>query len=298
MKLSQSFIDRVSNTFAEQGEQWLARLPELIAETEKRYNLQIGSSFGHQSYNYAAHATPSDGTAIVIKFCVPTDEVNNEINALIHMQGGGIVKLLESDAQSGILLLELLHPGEMLSTVSNDDEAARIAGDIMQKIWKPVPDEHNFPSTIDWFDRLDQPIELPAGFSSKLVDTARSIARDLHKDSDKRVVLHGDLHHFNILSTERQPWLAIDPKGVIGECEYEVGALLRNPIPDIATILNTKKVLARRLDLLAEQLNFDRQKILAWSFCQAVLATVWSIDGQAEDWPMFLRCAEILSGLN
>jgi len=91
-----------------------------------------------------------------------------------------------------------------------------------------------------------------------------------------------------------QPWVAIDPKGVVGEREYEVGALLRNPTPDIATTMDTRMILKRRLDLLAELLGFDRQKLCAWSFAQAVLAAVWCIDGKANDWGIFIKCAEAL----
>ena len=118
------------------------------------------------------------------------------------------------------------------------------------------------------------------------------VALELHQDMGESVLLHGDLHHFNILSGKRQPWLAIDPKGVVGEREYELGALLRNPIPDIVTTMNTKKILTWRVDQLSELLGFDRQKIRAWSFAQAVLAAVWCIDDKADDWRIFLKCAE------
>ena len=74
------------------------------------------------------------------------------------------------------------------------------------------------------------------------------------------VVLHGDLHHFNILAAERQPWLAIDPKGVVGEPVYETGALLRNPWPDLLSLPDPGRILARRVDQLAEELGFDRAR--------------------------------------
>ena len=62
---------------------------------------------------------------------------------------------------------------------------------------------------------------------------AESLFAGLLASMDAPVVLHGDLHHFNILSAQRQPWLAIDPKVVPGEPAYETGAFIRNPIPDI-----------------------------------------------------------------
>ena len=164
----------------------------------------------------------------------------------------------------------------------------------MKKIWKPITCEHNFPTTIEWFDQLNKPIILPTQFSASLIDKAKHIALALHQDVSESLLLHGDLHHFNMLSSTRHPWLAIDPKGVVGEREYEVGALLRNPIPAIVTTMNTNKILARRVDQLGELLNFDRKKLIAWGFAQAVLAAVWCLDSKNDDWKLFLHCAEAL----
>jgi len=105
----------------------------------------------------------------------------------------------------------------MLSTLTNDVEATSIAADVMQKIWEPLSGNYNFPTTTEWFDKLEQPIKLPAGFSFSLIDKAKQIAMELHQNMGEPVLLHGDLHHFNILSANRQPWLSIDPKGVVGE---------------------------------------------------------------------------------
>lgn len=289
------FKERIINTFGDKGKTWLSDLPDLIADCEARFDLKVKKYFSTLSYHYTAEAVQSDGSNIVIKICVPTKEVENEINALEFMRGDGIVKLIKADSQNGILLLEKLEPGEMLSTLSSDDEATAIAAEVMQKLWKPIADNHDFPTTGQWFDRLDQPINLPDGFSGSLIDKAKNIAFDLHQDLGESVLLHGDLHHFNILSSQRQPWLAIDPKGVIGEREYEVGALLRNPIPDIATTMDTNKILVQRTALLSELLGFDRQKIIAWGFSQAVLAAVWSLDGKSDDWKIFLRCSDAFS---
>jgi len=111
------------------------------------------------------------------------------------------------------------------------------------------------------------------------------------------VLLHGDLHHDNILAAERQPWLAIDPKGLVGEPEYEVGALLRNPMPGLLAIPHPERVLARRLDILAESLGFDRDRLRAWGLAQAVLAAWWSIEDHGQGWETWIACAALLDRL-
>jgi streptomycin 6-kinase len=92
------------------------------------------------------------------------------------------------------------------------------------------------------------------------------------------VLLHGDLHQDNILSAGREPWLAVDPKGVIGEPVFEIGALLRNFLPDILSIPDPKLLMTRRIDQLSAELGFDRDRIHDWAFSQAVLSVLWSVE--------------------
>lgn len=101
------------------------------------------------------------------------------------------------------------------------------------------------------------------------------------------VLLHGDLHYGNILLSDKHDWLAIDPKGVIGEREYEI------PFPRLKGEVN-ENLIKRRLDQFIEISGFDRSRVLGWAFCKAALAAWWSFEDQGEIWQPFLRCAEIL----
>lgn len=293
------FIERVINTHGELGQVWLKELPDLIEYCQSRYRLTINKAMTALSVNYTTQATTEAREQLIVKFCLPSAETYNEINALNFLRSDSMVQLLHSDNERGILVLEKLQPGLMLSTLPNDDKATRIAAQLMQKILKPAPhgNPFNFPTTQEWFERLNHPIELPITFSNHFIDNAKNIANDLHQEKNELILLHGDLHHFNILSAHQQTWLAIDPKGIIGPREYEVGALLRNPIPDIISNRDTKAVLARRIDILSEILHYDRKEIIAWGFAQAVLASVWSIDMKSQEWHLFLKCAETLFDL-
>ena len=270
-------------------------LKEKIARCQQKFNLQINDPVEHRTRNFVFNAIQQDGQGIIVKFWFCAEEIKQEVAALKILAGNGIVRLIDADLEDNVLLLEKLFPGEMLSTIKDDRKATQIAAEVMQKIWKPLSDEHEFPTTQQWFERLNQAINLPDRFPAKMIDKAKGIAADLHQDRQQQVLLHGDLHHFNILSSMRQPWLAIDPKGVIGEREYELGALLRNPVPNIVTTMNTQKVLANRIAQLTEILNFDRQRIINWAFAQAVLAAVWALEDDSKDWELFLKCAEVLA---
>ncbi|MBX3059630.1 MAG: phosphotransferase [Anaerolineae bacterium] len=277
MPLPDSFVHTVSLTF-EEGAEWLARLPALIAACEARWGLAAQPHFPGLSYNYAAPATLPDGTEIVLKLGVPRHELTTEIEALKLYNSRAMCHLLDADAAMGVLLLERLQPGHMLITVSDDETATRIAADVMRRLWRPLPDQHIFPAVADWIaDLAALRTEFDGGtgpFPARLVAMAESLFADLVASSGPPVLLHGDLHHYNILAAEREPWLAIDPKGVAGEPAYEVGALMRNPL-NLHEWPNRTAVTARRLDILAEQLDMDRQRLLAWSFAQEILSQWW-----------------------
>ena len=300
MNLPEHFVKTVTSTF-QGGAEWLENLPNLLAECERRWDLTVQPTTFTLSYNYVAPATLADGTEIVLKVGVPNRELGTEIAALRLYDGRGCVCLLAADAEAGILLLERLSPGEMLTIVTDDDEATRIAAQVMQKLWRPLPAEHNFPSVADWAGGLAELREEFGGgtgpFEEKLVDTAVSLFTDLLASSSEPVLLHGDLHHYNILSTG-DGWRVIDPKGVAGEPAYEVGALLRNPFT-LYDELDLKRITARGLDILAETLDMNRERLRQWSLAQAVLSAWWSYEdgGDPGDWEPTMRLAGVLAEL-
>lgn len=296
--LPDQFSKRIVGTFGEQGADWLRILPQLLVELSSRWQIRIEDPFPDMAYNFVAPALRKDGTAVVVKVGVPNTEIKNEIAALQAYDGRGTVTLIEALPDEGAFLLERLTPGEHVLHL-NDEVATSIAADVIRRIWKSGTPQGDFPSVSDWakgFQRLRKRFDGGTGpFPKKLVDTAQSLFRDLLSSMGETILLHGDLHHWNILSADRAPWLAIDPKGVLGEPAYEVGAWLRNPFPQILTFDQPRKVIARRLDQFADQLTLARDRMLAWGIAQAALAAWWSFEDEGDDWGAWLRCAEIIS---
>jgi len=111
------------------------------------------------------------------------------------------------------------------------------------------------------------------------------------------VLLHGDLHHENILDAGGGNWLAIDPKGLIGAPAYEVGALPRNPLPRLMAAPGPGRILARRIDQLAEELALERSRLRDWALAQAVLSAWWSYEDHGHGWEPAITLAELLVAL-
>lgn len=277
------FADFMVKLAGEEGQAWLERLPGILAACEERWGVKIGEPVGNLSFNYVAPAVrQADGMGAMVKVGL-TDEFPSQPEALRHFGRHGMVQLLAYDEQDEAMLMERLKPGMSLRTVEDDEVAISAAAEVMRKLWKPLPAEHvPFPTVADWgkgFARLRRQYNGGAGpFPSAIFDRAERLYAELCASMAAPVLLHGDLHQDNILAAEREPWLAVDPKGVIGEPVYETGALLRNFWPDILSVANPKTLMARRIDQLAAELGFERERIHNWAFAQAVLSVIWNVE--------------------
>lgn len=282
---------------------WQARLPGLIARCERRWSLSVGPPFPDLSYAFVAPAVRADGTAAVLKLAVPEPELTSQIAALRAYAGRGAVRLLHADAAHGALVLERLTPGTPLTALADDDplEATRVAAGVMRSLWRPPPsDARAFPTVARWAAGLAHLRQACGGGTGplppRLVDAAERWFADLVPTMDAPVLLHGDLHPGNILRAARAPWLAIDPKGVLGEPAYEVGALLRNLAPAELASPRPDRAVARRADVLTAELGLDRRRMLGWSLAQAVLAAWWCVEDGGPGFERFVACADAIAG--
>lgn len=291
-------MHRITGAFGEPGRLWLGNLPALLKEYAHRWSLTLDAPFEPLSYNFAAPATGTDGRAVVLKAGVPRPDLGWEIQALRIYAGQGCVRLLQADEEAGVMLLERIDPGTKLKAEADDARATEIAALVMQSLWQPLPAGHSFKTVSEWAAGLNR---LRARYNggtgplpADLVALAERLFQDLFHSAAPAVLLHGDLHHENILAAERGRWLAIDPQGVAGEPAYEVGALLRNPMPEVASWPDLASIQARRVDQLAEILGFDRERIIGYGIAQAVLSAWWNLeDHQQLDWRA-LACADAL----
>jgi streptomycin 6-kinase len=252
------------------------------------------------SYNFVAYVTQVDGAAAVLKIGVPNPELMTEIEALRAYQGKPIVELLEADRQLGALLLKRVIPGTPLSKLDDDEEATAIGAQLIGHLPAPAPTEHQFPTVARWaqaFDRLRVRFDGKTGpLPARMVEKAERLFEELEASSPVRRLLHGDLHHDNILCNGKESWVAIDPKGVIGDPAYEAARFQHNPIPGFLGMDDLEEAVKRRVEIIASILQEDRSRLLAWAFFDAMLSTCWCIEEDALDWRDGLLRAEVLDG--
>jgi streptomycin 6-kinase len=243
----------------------------------KQWRVDIERTFETESSLIALGKRRSEG--VILKIVKEPGDEWRSGEVLRAFNGSGVVRVHE--AADGALLLERLNPGTSLVSLvleGRDDSATAIIADVIRRMNLPAP-PHGCPTVMQWgrsFERYlqrDDNLLIPRAL---VEDAQRRFAR-LCATQRRAGLLHGDLHHDNILLDARQGWLAIDPKGVAGEMEYEIGAMLRNPIarPDLFV---SPDAIRRRTDRLVAALGIDGARTIEWAYAQAVLSAIWSVE--------------------
>lgn len=278
------FKQNTLEIFGQQGQEWLDHLPGLLAALEERWAIRVQPPFPDLSYNYVAPVVRADGTQAVLKVWIDNPELRSEMATLAHYAGRGYARLLESAPELGAMLIERLVPGVPLAELEDDDMATRIAAELMRETWLPAPENASdvFVTLEKWargFQRLYKEFDGSTGpFPSAQVEKAERLFVDLQASAAPPVLLHGDLHHWNILSAQRQPWLILDPKGVLGEPAFEPAQIFLNRWPEGHGPAAIKTQAQRRLAIFTEVLGIDPQRLMSWVFAKAVLSAWWTYE--------------------
>jgi streptomycin 6-kinase len=274
------------------GAAWLESLPRLAEECADRWSLRLGEPFGQGHVSLTMPVRLPDGKQAVLKLNFPEEENAHEADALLHWRGEGAVQLLEVDRERNALLVEYADPGTSLWEVADDEEATLVATSVLRRLWRrPPPEEHSFrvlaAEAKRWTAELRSDWEsLGRPFEQSLVDEAVAAARELVSSEPDVVLCHQDLQGSNVLRARREPWLAIDPKPIVGEPAFDVASLLRD-----RRWATRAAVIGRRLDLLAAELDLERERMRGWGIVHALHWGVGSNKVEAD----LVECARLLA---
>ncbi len=283
----------------EAGRAWVDHLPERITALCERWGVTLGEAFAYPSVNLVMPGTLADGTPVVLKATCDAAELVPEMTALRLADGRGLVPLIDIEPEGHVYLMGRAMPGDELIDHPDDDEASRILARTMAALWQAPPPDHALPTVAGWgegFRRMRERFDGGTGpLPAELTGRAERMYADLVATSAKDVVLHGDLHHYNVLR-DGDGWSAIDPKGVVGEPAFEVGAMMRNRLPDLDDTDTARAHLLRRLDIVAEETRLDADRLRKWTVAQALLSAWWVIEDQGPfEWAEGVtRTAELL----
>jgi streptomycin 6-kinase len=257
------------------GAEWLERLPALVAELAELWSLRIGEPFAGSNVSWVAPVELPRWEPAVLKVNFPERESEHEADALIHWRGNGAVLHYLSDPERRALVVERCEPGTTLWDLSDEEEANRVAAGVLRRLWRSVPDDHPFDlladSALAWAEELPERWARAGGpYERSLLDRAVSFLREAGPTQGSPVVCHQDLHGGNVLRSAREPWLAIDPKPVVGEREFGTASLLRDRRWELRSEPHPESRIRRRLDQFASELGFDRERMRGWGIAHAL----------------------------
>jgi streptomycin 6-kinase len=276
------------------GGAWLDSLTSIVDACAERWSLTVGPALEGQNVSHVRAVELPDGTPAVLKINFPDAESEHEADALRLWDGRGAVQLLGYEESLRALLLERCRPGTQLWAVEDDEEATRIAGEALRRIWRAPSDGHRFRNLREeaayWAGKLPADWEaLGAPFERRLIDEAVAACLELGPDQGDAVVLHQDFHGGNVLRAEREPWLVIDPKPLVGEPAFDAGSLARDRRWLLGQPGDDAR-LRRRLDVLSSELELDRERVRRWGIAHAL---IWGFsDNKVE--PDMIESARIL----
>ncbi len=237
-----------------------SRLESVARGVAREWGIVIGVPFQLSNYSYVAPAGPD----AVLKVRPSDDEESvHEADALELWAGNGAVRLLQVDRSRCALLLERARPGSDLAAL-DDAAATTIAVDVAGRLWRPAAAPYRWIA--DHVPRwlAEATPGSPAG--QRLLGRARRLFDRL--DVRGGTLVHGDFHHHNILDAGNR-YVAIDPKPMVGEPEFDVPPFLWNPLGSQMTQEQTE----RRLAAFAEA-GLDQTRMRAWALIRGAYLDV------------------------
>ena len=223
-------VKHVTAICGSRGEEWLERLPGIVADLEEHWDVTVLAPFERGEFNFVAPVRSSHGTDAVLKIAPPYErtEIFAEAKYLKTRDGAGCVRLLAENRSAQAILVERALPGDSMDIHFDLDPFACVepAIELLNSILRPPAEGADVQFLDDWFERFRRFRE--SDFPQVYGERALSIYEKLSVQPDRVFYLHGDFHPGNVVTSDRGKFLAIDPKGLVGHLTYDIAVFLNN----------------------------------------------------------------------
>jgi len=277
---------------------WVDRLPALARDLLDEWDLTVDGALMNGFCSLVVPVLTADGERSVLKLHTDADadESDFEHLALQHWHGNGTVLLLRADPRRRAMLLERLHPRDL--TTIGDREACEVVGGLYGRIHVPaLPQLRTITSYVERWTADLEALPRDAPIPRRLREQCVSLVRDLVADpASVGVIIHGDLHHHNVLAADREPWLVIDPKPMSGDPHYEPAPMLWNRWDEIVAG-NARENLRRRFHTLVDVAGLDEDRARDWVVVRMVHNMSWAVIDGDPDQDYLTMCVTIIKAV-
>lgn len=258
------------------GAAWIAELPGVVDELLERWGCVPDGAVMHGGVGVVVPVRRRAEGPAVLKVSYPHPGNVHEPDGFAAWGGRGAVLLYERDDERFAMLLERVR-STTLAELEGGEEVARVAGRISRRLAVPAPP--GLPRLADqaegWEEQLRKDAaQVAHSMPQRLVDAAVATVRELGR-SQPHSLVHGDLHPGNILRADREPWLAVDPKGYVGDPGYDGGTLLKTRALAFLAADDVRKAIHHTVDVFAEAAELDRARVRRWAQFRAVEGALW-----------------------
>ncbi|WP_086821042.1 aminoglycoside phosphotransferase family protein [Allokutzneria sp. NRRL B-24872] len=261
----QSTVDREGDA----GRKWTSALPEIVADLVSRWECVLDGAVMNGEVGVIVPVRRA-GEALVLKVSFPHPGNVHEPDAFAAWGGCGAVLLHERDDAQFAMLLERAGSSS-LADLADGPAIMASAGELHLRLTVPAPADlpRLAAQAEDWEDSLlRDSAELAHSLSARVVAAAVDTVRELGR-AQPEVLVHGDFHARNVLRASREPWLAVDPKGHVGDPAYDGGTMLKT-----CAALGDASPL-RLVDIFASAAELSRTRTRRWAQLHAVQTAFW-----------------------
>lgn len=283
MQLPESYIEKVYRMFGDDGRRWLDSVDWLIAECVRKWDLTEPRLSESLSFSLVCFAESSEYGHVVVKTVVPHPELWTEMEALSIYDGCGTCRCHAVDKSLGAMLLERVRPGLDLYSLTDWRQrvatAARVIAGLSLSADRIGPCS-GLPSFNHWVASAFAAIRASGAGGPgmlRLVDEAEKVYRGLALQGCGEYLLHGDLHHGNMLLDADSGWKVIDPKGVIGPKCLECARFITNEVGDSHPEQRNMKMI-EIVNTFSTALDVHPRVVAESAFVDRVLGASWSFE--------------------
>jgi streptomycin 6-kinase len=280
MEIPDYFLQKASRIFNDQGPAWVRELPSYLDRCIDMWQLHDCRPITDLSINLVCYAHSRQYGEVVLKIQGPHTERYTEITALQRYNGRHSCRLHAADLSIPAMLLERIQPGTCLRALEDKAEQLRIGVQMLALLPIPIEKDCGLPHYSMLLENVTQKMYAefhPDQTMQNLLVTAHRFYADIEPEREPLVLLHGDLHHDNILRKGEGAWAVIDPQGVVGAAFLESGRFLQNHVlPEHGSIQPAE--VASAIAVVAQSLGQPWQRIAKTLYILHLLSLCWSYE--------------------
>jgi streptomycin 6-kinase len=221
----------------------------------------------------------------VLKIGNNPQEVKNEYNILSEYSGTQFCRVYEADIANSVLLIELIMPGTQLRAETSLDKRLDIFHRLSQGLHKKPALKENYPTYIGWVSQITEYMRNRKDHKMlyEKMAHAEQVCRVLCDKYHGEMLLHGDLHHDNILLDGDNNYRIIDPKGVIGDVVFDIPRFILNEFDDVIDDGFQKKYM-HITKMLSKKFIIPEYDIRKLTYVEMCMGNCWNVeDGEEPD---------------